>query len=183
MYAPKGIRVNAILPGLIDGPIMDTEPKLASFHGDREKLVEARKKSVPMGGMGSVWDVARRPKTFRSSCGRSWASSRSRVSCSSLVCCRTRKVPTKGPPRGRDARRPSRRRALADFAGHWSSDSFRHGVHRHLGPLDARRRFLDYGSHSARPVGARAQLCFRHRPSLRAHGAIVLPHGPRVGPL
>ncbi len=29
MYAPKGIRVNAILPGLIDGPIMDTEPKRA----------------------------------------------------------------------------------------------------------------------------------------------------------
>ena len=46
MYAPKGIRVNAILPGLIDGPIMDTEPKLASFHGDREKLVEARKKGL-----------------------------------------------------------------------------------------------------------------------------------------
>jgi NAD(P)-dependent dehydrogenase (short-subunit alcohol dehydrogenase family) len=58
MVAPKGIRVNAILPGLIDGPIMDTEPKLASFYGDREKLVEARKKSVPMGTMGSVWDVA-----------------------------------------------------------------------------------------------------------------------------
>jgi len=58
MYAPKGIRVNAILPGLIDGPIMDTEPKLASFHGDREKLVEARKKSVPMSDMGTVWDVA-----------------------------------------------------------------------------------------------------------------------------
>ena len=30
---------------------MDNEP-------DREKLVEARKKSVPMGDMGSVWDVA-----------------------------------------------------------------------------------------------------------------------------
>ena len=51
MYAPKGIRVNAILPGLIDWAIMDNEP-------DREKLVEARKKSVPMGDMGSVWDVA-----------------------------------------------------------------------------------------------------------------------------
>jgi NAD(P)-dependent dehydrogenase (short-subunit alcohol dehydrogenase family) len=56
-HAPDNIRVNAILPGRINTP-MAIEPRVAAG-ADREQLVAARNRRVPLGGkMGTGWDVA-----------------------------------------------------------------------------------------------------------------------------
>jgi NAD(P)-dependent dehydrogenase (short-subunit alcohol dehydrogenase family) len=56
--ARHGIRANCILPGLIDTP-MAIEGISASRGIDRDDLIQARNKSVPLRGkMGSAWDVA-----------------------------------------------------------------------------------------------------------------------------
>jgi NAD(P)-dependent dehydrogenase (short-subunit alcohol dehydrogenase family) len=51
-YAPHGIRVNAVCPGAIDTPMMDTT--FARFPGFREVLTGF----VPMGRMGAPGEVA-----------------------------------------------------------------------------------------------------------------------------
>jgi NAD(P)-dependent dehydrogenase (short-subunit alcohol dehydrogenase family) len=57
-YAPHGIRVNAILPGLIDTP-MGVDAVARQFGIDREEYVALRNDTVPLrGGMGSAWDIA-----------------------------------------------------------------------------------------------------------------------------
>jgi NAD(P)-dependent dehydrogenase (short-subunit alcohol dehydrogenase family) len=57
-YAQHGIRVNAILPGLIDTP-MGVDAVARQFGVPRERYAAMRDKSVPLkGGMGSAWDVA-----------------------------------------------------------------------------------------------------------------------------
>jgi NAD(P)-dependent dehydrogenase (short-subunit alcohol dehydrogenase family) len=56
--AKHNIRVNAIMPGLMNTPM--AIESIASARGmDRQQLVAARDRQVPLGGkMGSAWDVA-----------------------------------------------------------------------------------------------------------------------------
>jgi NAD(P)-dependent dehydrogenase (short-subunit alcohol dehydrogenase family) len=59
-YAPKKIRVNAILPGLMKTPMVEKTAGLAQAYagGDIEAMWRARDAQVPMGHMGDAWDVA-----------------------------------------------------------------------------------------------------------------------------
>ena len=56
-YAPFGIRANAIMPGLMDTPLIHRE--IAGQYADKETMVRARNAMVPMGFMGDAFDVAR----------------------------------------------------------------------------------------------------------------------------
>jgi NAD(P)-dependent dehydrogenase (short-subunit alcohol dehydrogenase family) len=57
-YAADGIRVNAIMPGLIDTP-MGVDAVAREFGIDRDRYATLRNEAVPLkGGMGSAWDVA-----------------------------------------------------------------------------------------------------------------------------
>ena len=56
-YAPKGVRMNVILPGLMHTPLVGVlAQKYAA--GDYEGLVKRRDNAVPMGKMGDGFDVA-----------------------------------------------------------------------------------------------------------------------------
>jgi NAD(P)-dependent dehydrogenase (short-subunit alcohol dehydrogenase family) len=59
-YAPKRIRCNTILPGLMETPMVANTAALASAYadGDIEEVWRARARQVPMGIGGSGWDVA-----------------------------------------------------------------------------------------------------------------------------
>lgn len=56
-YAKYGVRVNAVVPGLINTPLV---ARLAFEYnnGDYEGTVRKRAAAVPMGRMGSAFDVA-----------------------------------------------------------------------------------------------------------------------------
>jgi NAD(P)-dependent dehydrogenase (short-subunit alcohol dehydrogenase family) len=57
-YAKHGIRVNAVMPGLLNTP-MAVEGISRGLRIDRQKLIEARNAAVPLkGGMGTAWDAA-----------------------------------------------------------------------------------------------------------------------------
>jgi NAD(P)-dependent dehydrogenase (short-subunit alcohol dehydrogenase family) len=55
-YAPHGIRANSILPGMIDTPLIYTQ--IAANYKSVDEMVAARNRAVPMGKMGTAWDVA-----------------------------------------------------------------------------------------------------------------------------
>lgn len=60
-YAAKHIRVNCILPGLMKTPMVEKSTGLAQSYaapGDVEAMWKARDAQVPMGHMGTAWDVA-----------------------------------------------------------------------------------------------------------------------------
>jgi NAD(P)-dependent dehydrogenase (short-subunit alcohol dehydrogenase family) len=59
-YAPKHIRVNAVLPGLMKTPMVEKTAGLAAEYGggDVEEMWKARDSQCPMGHMGDAWDVA-----------------------------------------------------------------------------------------------------------------------------
>lgn len=59
-YAPKNIRVNCVLPGLMKTPMVEKSAGLAGSYGggDVEAMWRARDAQVPMGHMGTAWDVA-----------------------------------------------------------------------------------------------------------------------------
>jgi NAD(P)-dependent dehydrogenase (short-subunit alcohol dehydrogenase family) len=64
--AKYGIRVNAILPGLMNTP-MAIESIAEARNVDKAQLVQARDSLVPLGAkMGTAWDVANAALFFAS---------------------------------------------------------------------------------------------------------------------
>ncbi|RBR26308.1 uncharacterized protein FIESC28_00953 [Fusarium coffeatum] len=56
IYADKGVRLNAVVPGLMDTPY--TKSMAERFGRDYKEMCTVRKGQVPMGRMGDAWDVA-----------------------------------------------------------------------------------------------------------------------------
>lgn len=57
-YASKHIRCNAILPGLMDTPLIREPLKEFYAQGDIEAMIQIRNRLCPTGKMGEAWDVA-----------------------------------------------------------------------------------------------------------------------------
>lgn len=58
-YASDGIRANTIIPGLIDTPrIQKNVAKVFDANADMDNTRRARDRQVPMGRMGTPWEVA-----------------------------------------------------------------------------------------------------------------------------
>lgn len=55
-YARAGIRANAIMPGMMDTPLIYQQ--ISGQYASREAMVQARHDATPMGRMGDAWDVA-----------------------------------------------------------------------------------------------------------------------------
>jgi len=57
-YAKTGIRCNTVIPGLMHTPLVEHRLAKAIAGGDVEALIAKRNAAVPMGRMGTAWDVA-----------------------------------------------------------------------------------------------------------------------------
>ncbi len=56
-YADKGIRVNAIMPGLIYTPRIESVKSKVYYGGDTERMKRERAERAPMKQMGEAWDI------------------------------------------------------------------------------------------------------------------------------
>ncbi|MCU0188539.1 SDR family NAD(P)-dependent oxidoreductase, partial [Citrobacter freundii] len=57
-YAPKGIRVNTVLPGQLHTPMVEVRLAGQRTGGDVDQLLESRLKRIPAGFMGDGRDTA-----------------------------------------------------------------------------------------------------------------------------
>lgn len=57
-YARKNIRCNAVVPGLIDTPLVRASLSKVYDEADIEEIKRRRDAQAPMGRMGDAWDVA-----------------------------------------------------------------------------------------------------------------------------
>jgi NAD(P)-dependent dehydrogenase (short-subunit alcohol dehydrogenase family) len=55
-YARDGIRVNAIMPGLMNTPLIHQQ--ISGQYADAAEMVAVRDAACPTGRMGTAWDVA-----------------------------------------------------------------------------------------------------------------------------
>ena len=57
-FAKKGIRCNTVIPGLMNTPLVEHRLAKTVAGGDLATLIAKRDAAVPMGHMGTAWDVA-----------------------------------------------------------------------------------------------------------------------------
>jgi NAD(P)-dependent dehydrogenase (short-subunit alcohol dehydrogenase family) len=57
--AEKKIRVNCVMPGMIDSPAIYQELAPKTYGGDIDKMRRDRDQRIPMKRMGTPWDIAR----------------------------------------------------------------------------------------------------------------------------
>ena len=57
-YAAKGIRCNTVIPGLMNTPLVEHRLAKSIAGGNLAALVAKRDAAVPVGRMGTAWDVA-----------------------------------------------------------------------------------------------------------------------------